>query len=169
MKNEILFTENQRFKQWWLWVVLLAIDAMFIFGFIKQIVLGKQFGDKPMSNFGLALTGGVMILATMFFISLRLDTQIRRDGIYVRFFPVRLSFKRYSWENVFRSYVRQYNAIAEYGGWGYRMGFLGKGRALNVSGSQGLQLEFKDHKKLLIGTNKPEELEKVLHEIGRLN
>jgi len=53
--------------------------------------------------------------------------------------------------------------------WWLWVGFLGKGRALNISGSQGLQLEFTDHKKLLIGTNKPEELEKVLHEIGRLN
>ncbi|MDQ1088364.1 hypothetical protein [Siphonobacter sp. SORGH_AS_1065] len=58
--------------------------------------------------------------------------------------------------------------MTEYGGWGLRLGLFGKGIAFNVSGNKGLQLEFIDHKKLLIGTNKPEELTKVLSEIGQL-
>jgi hypothetical protein len=40
--------------------------------------------------------------------------------------------------------------------------------AYNISGDKGLQLEFTDNKKLLIGTNKPEELNEVLSKIGQL-
>lgn len=50
MNSEILFSETQKFKQWWLWVLLLAIDAIFIFGWIQQLVFDKQFGDKPIGD-----------------------------------------------------------------------------------------------------------------------
>jgi hypothetical protein len=67
-----------------------------------------------------------------------------------------------------KSYVRQYSAITEYGGWGLRLGLFGKGQAYNVSGDKGIQLEFTNNKKLLIGTNKAEELTAVLKKIGQI-
>ncbi|WP_447636336.1 hypothetical protein [Flavobacterium microcysteis] len=168
MANEILFTERQRFKQWWLWLILLGINGLFLFAVFKQVIAGQQFGDKPMSNIGLLITAGLTILLTILFLNFRLDTLIKKDGIYVRFFPFHLKFNYYAWEKLTKSFVRQYSPIAEYGGWGLRYGFLGKGKAFNVSGDKGLQLEFTDNKKLLIGTNKPEELTEVLKRIGQL-
>lgn len=168
MANEILFTERQRFKQWWLWLILLGINGLFLFGVFKQVVSGQQFGDKPMSNIGLLITAGLTILLTILFLNFRLDTLIKKDGIYVRFFPFHLKFKYYAWEKLTKSFVRQYSPIAEYGGWGLRYGFLGKGKAFNVSGDKGLQLEFIDNKKLLIGTSKPDELTEALKRIGQL-
>ena len=67
-----------------------------------------------------------------------------------------------------KSYVRQYSPIIEYGGWGLRFGIFGKGTAFNVSGNKGLQLEFINNKKLLIGTNKPDALTETLIKLGRL-
>lgn len=168
MANEILFTERQRFKQWWLWLILLGINGLFLFGVFKQVVSGQQFGDKSMSNIGLLITAGLTILLTILFLNFRLDTLIKKDGIYVRFFPFHLKFNYYAWEKLTKSFVRQYSPIAEYGGWGLRYGFLGKGKAFNVSGDKGLQLEFTDHKKLLIGTNKPDELTEALKRVGQL-
>ena len=69
MNNEILFTERQRFKQWWLWLILLGVNGLFLYGTIQQLCLGKEFGDKPMSNLGLLLVSGVPILLTVFFYS----------------------------------------------------------------------------------------------------
>ena len=66
------------------------------------------------------------------------------------------------------SYVRQYSPLLEYGGWGMRIGLFGKGKAWNISGDKGLQLEFTNQKKLLIGTNQPEELAATLEKIGQL-
>jgi len=168
MANEILFTERQRFKQWWLWLILLGINGLFLFAVFKQVIAGQQFGDKPMSNIGLLITAGLTILLTILFLNFRLDTLIKKDGIYVRFFPFHLKFNYYAWGKLTKSFVRQYSPIAEYGGWGLRYGFLGKGKAFNVSGDKGLQLEFTDNKKLLIGTNKSEELTEVLKRIGQL-
>ncbi len=169
MANEVLFTESQKFKQWWLWLILLGINGLFLFGLFKQVIGGQQFGDKPMSNVGLIVTTVLTIVLTILFVNFRLDTTMTKDGIYVRFFPFHLKFKHYSWDSLTKSYVRQYSPLTEYGGWGLRLGLFGKGTAYNVSGDKGLQLEFTDKKKLLIGTNKPDELTETLKKVGQLN
>jgi len=120
-----------------------------------------------MSNLGLLLTEALILTLTILFINFRLETQIKKDGIYVRFFPFHFSFKYYCWDKISKSFVRQYNPISEYGGWGLRLERLGSGKAFNVSGDKGLQLEFIDKKKLLIGTHKAEELTKTLNKIGQ--
>ena len=169
MNPEILFSETQRFKQWWLWLIMLGVDGLIFFGLFQQVTLGKPFGDHPATNTELIVIAVFMLLITGSFYMLKLETEIRKDGIYVRFFPFHFSNRFYPLENISKSFVRQYNPILEYGGWGVRFGFAGKGKAFNVSGNQGLQLEFTDQKKLLIGTNKPEELENLLMQIRHLN
>lgn len=168
MNEEILFKERQRFTQWWLWLILLGVNGLFLFGVFKQVINGQQFGNNPMSNAALLIATGLTIVLTLLFINFRLDTKIKKDGIYVRFFPFHLKFKYYSWDKLTKSFVRQYSPLVEYGGWGIRFGLFGKGKAFNVSGDKGLQLEFTNRKKILIGTNKPEKLIEVLNKIGQL-
>lgn len=168
MENEILFSERQKFNQWWLWLILLGVNGLLGFGLVKQVIGGQQFGDNPMSNSGLIITVGLMTTLTLFFVAFKLETIIKKDGIYVRFFPYHLTYKHYPWDKITKSFVRQYSPLAEYGGWGVRFGAFGKGMAYNISGDKGLQLEFTDKQKLLIGTNKPEELNEVLSKIGQL-
>ncbi|MDR7695169.1 hypothetical protein D1000_09500 [Riemerella anatipestifer] len=136
--------------------------------FFKQVIGGQQFGDKPMSNAELLIATGLTIAFTFLFVNLRLDTTIKKDGIYVRFFPFHLKFKYYSWDSLTKSYVRQYSPLTEYGGWGLSLGLFGKGAAFNVSGDKGLQLEFSNNTKLLIGTNKPDELTETLNKIEQI-
>ncbi len=164
LNNEILFTESQRFKQWWLWLILLSFNGLFLFGVFKK----QQFGDNPMSNEGLLTATVLTIIITILFVNYRLDTKIKTDGIYVRFFPFHIKFKHYTWDKLTKSFVRQYSPLTEYGGWGLKLGLFGNGKAFNVSGDKGLQLEFTDNKKLLIGTNRPEELTETLIKIGQL-
>lgn len=168
MKDEILFSEQQRFKQWWFWIIFIGIDALFIIGSYQQIIQGQQFGDKPMGNGGLIFVTILLVLLTLVFAYTRLETQIKEDGIYVRFFPFRISFKHYPWDKLTKSFVRKYRPLVEYGGWGLRFSVFGYGTAYNVSGNMGLQLIFTNRKKLLIGTQKPEELTEALNKIGQL-
>ncbi|PXV68788.1 hypothetical protein CLV62_10151 [Dysgonomonas alginatilytica] len=171
MNTKILFSETQKFRQWWLWILLLAVffkcNSLFLYGIFKQIVKGEQFGNNPMSDTGLLSVSIVTFIITSLIICLfaylRLDTKITEDGIYVKFFPFNLTYKKHEWEQISKSFVRQYNPISEYGGWGLRLG------ALNVSGNKGLQLVFKNGKKLLIGTNKVAELNELLTKIGKVN
>lgn len=167
MTDKNLFTEKQRFTQWWLWLILLGINSLFLFGVFKQIIMGEPFGDKPAGDTELLIISGAMIAFTLAFLSIRLETEIASDGIYVRFFPFHLRFRHYTWDSLTKSYIRKYSSIAEYGGWGIRFGFPGKGKAYNVSGKNGLQLVFRNGKKLLIGTKKADEIEAVLKQLGQ--
>jgi len=62
-----------------------------------------------------------------------------------------------------KCYVRKYRPLTEYGGRGWRISISGRGTAFSISGNQGLQLEFLNDKKMLIGTKRPEELSKALN------
>lgn len=168
MDKDILFSERQKFKQWWLWLIIFGINGFFIFGIFRQVIGGQEFGENPMSDTGLIVGTVLFILFTILFFNFRLDTLIKKDGIYIRFFPFHYKFKHYAWNSLIKSFVRQYSPLTEYGGWGLRLGLFGKGRAFNVSGNKGLQLEFTNNKKILIGTNKPDELNEALNQIGQL-
>jgi hypothetical protein len=167
MEEKVLFTEQQKFNQWWIWIVLIVLNGIFTYGIYKQIFNKEQFGDNPTSDNGLFIGFGGMFLLTVLFYTLKLQTIIKADGIYVRFFPFHIAYRKYNWDKLIKIYVRKYSPITEYGGWGLRIGLFGKGNAFNVSGNQGLQLEIIDKRNLLIGTNKPEELKEVLTKIGQ--
>jgi hypothetical protein len=150
------FIEKQRFTQWWLWLLNLGLLAIPIYGIVKQIIYKIPFGTKPMSNLGLIVFLIFMLLFNYFFLTLKLKTTINEVGIKYSFFPFQLKEKTIKWEDVKSIYTRLYNPITEYGGWGLKHG------AVNVKGNVGIQLELKNGKKLLIGTQKKQEVETVL-------
>ena len=164
----ILFQEKQRFNQWWIHFIFSLINGFFMYGFYVQIIQDKIFGGKPMSDAGIIIATCISIMLTFLFYLVRLESQIKDDGIYVRFFPLQWKFKFFAWENLSKTYVRSYNPLIEYGGWGLRYNILGNGIAYNVSGNMGLQLEIQSKNKLLIGTNKPEELRAVLEKLEKI-
>lgn len=168
MHEEVLFTERQKFRQWWVWLFLLGINGFFLFGIYHQIIRKQPFGDKPMSDTGLLIATGLCLVLTLLFACIHLDTVITKKGIYIRFFPFHLRFYHYPWSQLTRCYIRQYSPIKEFGGWGIRIGLAGKSKAYNVSGHIGLQLVRTDNKKILIGTHKPDELAEALKKIGQL-
>jgi len=163
--NETLFSEKQRFGQKWIWAILIGANLIFFYGVFYQVFQRKSFGDNSMTNMQLLIASGLMLLFTLAVLTLKLETYIKKDGIYVRFFPFHLTLKKYSWDNIQRFSVRQYDPITEYGGWGFRFGFLTKGMAFNVSGNKGIQLVLKNGSRLLIGTNKPDEASETLKKL----
>ena len=168
MSDKILFSESQRFKQILIWMLLFSIfifvSVPVIYGFIKQIFFGQSFGNKPISMEGLFVITIVSIIIPLIpivlFRIMKLETLIKEEGIYVRYFPFQTKYKFCAWNELTKCYVRQYSPVREYGGWGIKG--LGNNRALNISGNKGIQLETKDGNKLLIGTRKPDEISYIL-------
>ena len=93
---------------------------------------------------------------------LKLETKIDEQGIHYGFWPFNLKPKHILWREIKSCYVRKYNPLTEYGGWGYRSGFGKKSGAMNVKGTIGIQIELSNNKKLLIGTQKEREAKSVL-------
>jgi hypothetical protein len=147
--------------------VILALDAYFLYNLFGQLIGEHSPGIRPVSNKTYLIPTAVLLFITLLFLIFRPETEIKSDGIYVRFFPFHLRFRKYDWNNIARSFVRQYSPLSEYGGWGIRFG-MRSGRALNTSGNKGIQLIFRNNSKLLIGTNKPDEARNALKEAGHL-
>lgn len=158
------YSETQRFDQWWLWLfVLMPLLGTFLWAFVRQIVMGKPFGDNPGTNTELIVAGILPVGILLLFRTMRLDTTLSEAGVEVRFFPF-VKKRLYPWEDIQRAYLRRYNSLLEFGGWGIRFGR--SGTAYNVAGKYGLQLELRNGKRLLIGTQDLERLRRALANHG---
>jgi len=161
------FREVQRFRQWWLWLLLLpaalAPVGIFGYGMVQQLLLGRPWGDRPMSDTALAVVGplaavlGLGILGL--FQAIKLTTEVRDDGLHIRFFPFRP--RRFRFDEIHSCDARTYRPLAEFGGWGMRRGR--GGQACSVSGSSGVQLQFVNGSKLLIGSQRADDLARAIN------
>lgn len=154
-----VFKEQQRFTQLWL-IVLIIISCI-----IPFIVLIREYQKDKMSNQELIISLFLISLASGVLFLFQLKTRIDEKGIHYQFFPFHFSFKLITWQEIEKAHLRTYDPIGEYGGWGLKGGALwnkSKGKAINVSGDIGIQLELKSGKKLLIGTQKETQANQVL-------
>lgn len=167
MESDVLFSEKQRFKQWWIWLLMIGMNGFILTGIYFKLKNDAAIASEEVDNTSLVIVACVSIVLTLMFFLLRLDTQIKADGIYVRFFPLRLKYRHYNWEDLSKIYIREYSPLGEYGGWGIRYTISGAGKAYNISGKIGLQLELTTGKKVLIGTQKGEEIKEILTRLGQ--
>jgi len=156
-----VFVEEQRFNQWWLYVIL----SIPVLVFLLPYVFGRDItlNSDNETFIGISISLITVLIATVFILMIRLKTKIDENGIYYQFFPLHINEKFISWNEISQCHVRKYKPLTEYGGWGYRSGFgRGKGRALSIRGTNGIQLVYKEGRKLLIGTQNSELAKKVL-------
>lgn len=159
--NELIFREEQKFGLW------LRVAVIFSVPVIVAIVglAGASEGVLDELSFILPSLAGILLTSAIaaLFSALELQTEVRSDGLYVRFFPFHIRYKKFTAEGLSQCYARQYRPLLEYGGWGIKFGRNGK--AYNVSGNQGVQLVFKDGKQLLIGSQRAEELTEAISSV----
>lgn len=166
IKNDVIFQEVQYSRKIWLWVLISMVIpvALTWFAFVMQVFLGHTFG-RPVSNVELTLLWlafGVLLPFTFcyLFCYFRLITLVMPCEICLRLIPFQLSYHKVLITDLLKYEVREYDPIREYGGWGIRKGR--SGAAYNIKGNIGMQLELKNGKRILIGTQKPEEFKKAL-------
>jgi hypothetical protein len=156
-----VFIEEQKFTKP---IVLMALSLAFIGIVISNTkdlekISQGSFNDKIVELIGII----IIILVAILFANLKLKTRIDEKGIYYKYFPFHLSYKIITWESISKCYMRKYDGISEFGGWGIKFSFRkNKGKSFTTKGNIGLQIELKNGKKILIGTQKKEELERVL-------
>jgi hypothetical protein len=155
-----VFLEEQKFTQPLLIIVL--IMAFTITGSVFYYNIDKLSGS---SGEILGVLSGIFIVLTvmLFFVILKLKTRVDENGIHFKFYPFQSSYKIVKWNQISNLYIRNYNAFSEFGGWGYKFNSKNNiGKAYTAKGSVGLQLVLNDGSKLLIGTQKKEELQRVI-------
>ena len=158
-ENNVIFREVQRFALWLRLALLVFMIGLCWFALRDISSQQGSIGALPVTFF-IAFMVFVPAAVAILFLTLKLETEVRSDGLYVRFFPFHIRYKEFTAEDLTECCARTYRPILEYGGWGIRLGK--KGKAYNVKGNKGVQLILKNQKRLLIGSQKPDELARAI-------
>ncbi|MDX1772553.1 hypothetical protein DFR65_10185 [Oceanihabitans sediminis] len=95
---------------------------------------------------------------------LKLKTEINQKEIKISLFPF-IKQKQISWEKIKTAEVINYGFV---GGWGIRLGTK-YGTVYNTRGNIGLKIELYNGTKLLIGTQREQELKAIIEKLRKEN
>lgn len=161
---KILFSEVQRFSV--LLVMPLVILFLVAIGLEGHMIFRPALEtDELWPAWALYVSiGGIAlnVIVTLILIFAKLQVYFDASTLYFRFFPFHLRYKKINFDEIAAVYPRTYQPLGEFGGWGIR--WTPKGRAYNVSGNRGVQLELKNNKKVLIGSQRANEFAAQLQE-----
>ena len=145
MESEVRFREVQQYRQRWLWGLLAVRPILALVGLLRGTKSKGDVGRELLGFAGVALLLGVT----------RLVTEVRDDGVYVKFEPFHRSFRRVPFADIATFEAAGYSPM-RYGGWGVR--WTPRRLAYTVSGRSGVQFERTSGKPLYVGSDRPEEL-----------
>jgi hypothetical protein len=163
--SRVYYQEEQKFKQWWIWAILLGIGGVWLWQLVQQVILGVPFGDNPAPDIVIILIGLFPAFGIWLFRVMTLVTSIDESGVSYRFRPFQRKPKLIKPDDIARFEVKKYNPVMDYGGWGIRFGTSKKGNAYNVSGNMGVLFEFMNGKRFLLGTQNPESIRSALNKL----
>lgn len=159
-----VFLEKQFIKPWW--------NLMFIFAIILIVVGTAYYATRNAEEDTALIVSAISILIALplvfALLYLRLETRIDELGILTYFKPFGFTKKFFSWDEISKCYVRKYEPVGEYGGWGLR-GVGRNSKAYNVWGDVGIQINTKEGGKFLIGTQNPEDAKNTIEHYHPFN
>ena len=150
------FREVQYMRHvWWVMLLVLGIAALMWWGFVQQIIFGVPWGNNPSPDWMMWLLWLIVgIGLPLAFYWMRLIVEVLDDRIFIHYVPLLKSDIPLAEIEVVEA--RTYQPIREFGGWGIRR--RSGRRAYNVSGDQGVEVTLQDGRKIMIGSQKAEEL-----------
>lgn len=151
-----VFLEKQFVNRWWLIMFILAIIVI-IFGTAFYATENAEEDTAVVVSVICCLIGIPIVFALLF---IRLETRMDEKGVFTYFRPFWFSKSYYAWEEIEKCYVRTYSPVGEFGGWGYRL--WGGSKGYIISGNKGIQIETRNGKKCLIGTQKPKKAQEII-------
>ena len=146
---QYIFEENQKFTQWWLWVILLSFPI---------IALGP-FDENTVNIYHVLI--GLFIPFLFYLFELRLKVNV--EGLHYQFSPFHFKSHTIKLEDIESIKAMEYSPLKEYGGWGIKYGF--KGKAYNVSGNKGVKIYLKNGLNIIFGSQKHNDLAKALKSV----
>ena len=160
--HDLIYTESQRFRQWWLWLLVFISPSVFLL-ILFNILIFEDVIEQ--SNIVIMAIGTVVSLAIPAFLwHTGLDTEVDRSGIRIKFRPFHRKWVEYKFNEIKKAEACMYRPIMDYGGWCIRYGRRVKGKAYSVSGNSGVLLTFNNNKKILIGSRNHKFLFSVIND-----
>lgn len=162
------FIEKQQLKLWWLYI-LLGIETIIVCSLMflskDKMTWQEITSSHYLPIFAILLPYLIVYVVTKNSFTIKIDV----NGINYRYWPFARN-KFLAWQQIEKLYIRKFDALGEYGGWGYRyrLWFKFKDKAYIFNDANlGLQIELANNKKILFSTSKLEELTLFLINIKR--
>jgi hypothetical protein len=155
----LLFSEVQSFRQPLLWISFVGI-CVFSLGINAAVWRKLPEAMAPALRyailvFPIAIVG--LVGALLWFS--QLTTEVRAEGLYVKFFPLQMEMRRIDLAGATCKAV-EISPMKDYGGWGLRVGK--GGTAYLVSGDKGVRIDYPDGGHVFIGSARSEELAQAI-------
>lgn len=158
-----VFSESQR-SPGWAKALVVFIALLPIVGVAAGVSQGVAESRPPAYFAMVALGLLVPVVLIAFIVSLDLHTEVRPDGVYVRFAPFHRAPLRFGFDEIAALYVRRYRPVAEYGGWGLKRG--SSGQSYSQQGDHGLQIVLRSGERVLVGTQRPAEIDRAVRSVA---
>jgi hypothetical protein len=150
MNNSLVFAERQwLLRHWWPLLLLPTLLVPLVLWLAPKHGTPPPWWVFPLAGLALGLVAGLVL-------EVRLDAA----GAHYRLLPLQWRWRHVAWPEVARAYLRRYDPLSEYGGWGIKG--TAQNRAYNIANDEGLQLELRDGRRVLLGTQRPAELARAL-------
>ncbi len=149
-----LFCEQQRFISRKLGlIVFLTALALLLLSILNEYISGVDM-IGPI----------ILVLIAYLFYKLELTVIVRNVELLIYFPP--FVKRKLPFSEISHCEAREYKPMREFGGWGIRYSWKGKGRAYNVKGNKGVQLRLHNGEFVFIGSQKAELLAEAIR--GRM-
>jgi hypothetical protein len=149
---ETSFSEVQKFRQVWLWIILTGIAAL-----VWSVLIIELPSPDPVSILIVFVFG---ILFPVWFFEMKLEIRVEGDLLSYRFYGLQAHWKELPLREIKSARAVVYRPILDYTGWGIRIG--PKGWAYNAYGNRGVCIVRRNGKRFLLGSQRSGELAKAL-------
>lgn len=162
------YREEQHYRQWWLWGLLIAVAAVTWWTFLAETAFDRSWTDDgwtwaPWA--GVALGGVLLPLGVAL---AHMVTTVDDSDLTIGFWP--LPARRIPLANIDSAVAVDHHPLRHFGGWGRRW-HPTRGSAYSMSGGRGVQLVLIDGRRVIVGSQRAEELSATLrrrrHQVGR--
>jgi hypothetical protein len=157
-KSPTLFHEEQGFSQARIRLLVAILPTAFLLLLLCQVWLGHPVGRHPLSNGNVIGWTVFLWLVYLRLMTVRLVTDLKPDHLSIALGGV-WSIRKIPLAGINNAEVVTYDP-ANYGGYGIRLSPLG--RAYIANGNRGVRLSRSKGPKILIGSQRPEELERAI-------
>lgn len=163
MTGLTMFREVQRWRNvWWVMALVFGLAALQWWTFFVQIIRGVPVGNNPGSDTLVVIIWLIFGIGfPAFFLWLHMVVEVIPGAVIIRYRP--FANRRIPAGQIIRVEPLTYRPMREFAGWGIR-GWGGR-IAYNVSGNTGVELTLVDGRRVLIGSQRPDEMAGAINEM----
>lgn len=154
-KPQVLFHESQSLRPWHTRLVLAMPPAALVFIAVRQLGFHQPWTHPPMTNGDVIFLTVLLVAVYLRLITVRLVTVVRTSDLSLGLRGL-WRMRRIPLSEIGAVAPVRFDAAKDFGGYGVRSGARGTGYI--ASGDRGVEFELTDRQKILVGSQRPEEL-----------